>query len=52
VQSEEVLWEKSKPYVFATKNGYEPTVANALLYRIDRVCELMNIEKDYVLIKK
>jgi hypothetical protein len=27
-------------------------VANALLYRIDRVCELMNIEKDYVLIKK
>ena len=52
VQSEEMLWEKSKPYVFATKNGYEPTVANALLYRIDRVCELMNIEKDYVLIKK
>ena len=51
VQSEEILREKSKPYRFAIKNGYEPTVSNALLFRIYKVCKEMNLEKDYMVIK-
>ena len=47
IQNKELLKENSKPYNFAIKYGFEPYVSNALLYRVNKVCEKNQVSEDY-----
>ena len=51
IQAEEEFLEKSKPYIFAKKNNFEPYVSNALLYRVKTICTTMEIEDNYQIIR-
>lgn len=50
IQSDEEFAVNTKPYKFALLNDFEPKVSDALLYRVSKVCERLNLSRDYDII--